>query len=520
MSDRRNGPPGRPRSRFAPAFPIFVTALVLAASVTAATPWDRYNAGVAAYEGKRYGEAEQVWQDLALAPLPRSLRQPVWFQIGNAEFRLGEPLEPSAPEQTADCWRRSCEAYRAVLAMNAHHRPARQNLRLVEHRLARLTQRLGNALRRQAEERPLDDALNDLRAATEYLRESQRLDPADPAIRADTDAAERRLQERLVERAQQSENRGDQSVADKNPYGDAQAEQAYRDALADLDEARRPRPAEPASEAPSGTPAAAGVERSLTEAHDRVQRKLADLLTRMGQEEQKGGEQEVQYNPDEALARFDAALERYEAAQAVEPNHAAARRGEREVRAAMEQLHLRQGRQNMARGVQAIPQDAPLAARELTAALSHFEATLALNPQNAEADSRAAEVRRLLPDVLARTGEAEQRVGDQAEPQSPSDALGHFQEAQSAFQGALDLAPRHAEARQGLEAVETRLDRLRQRLAAQAAQGDRSRESKPTELQQLLGEVRESQRNANREAERQRQAGRNQPHARRTYPDW
>ena len=486
----------------------------------AGTPWDSYNAGVSAYADRRYAEAEKTWQDLALEPLPRSLHQPVRFQIGNAEFRLGEPLETAAPEQTVDYWRRSRAAYRAVLALNARHSAARQNLRLVERRLAKLEQRLGNALRDQAEQRPLDDAIDALRAGTDYLREAQQLEPGDSGIRNDRAAGERRLQERLLERANQMETRGDQSAAQNNSYGDEQAEQAYRDALADLDEAKRDRSVDPGSEVESRTPAAAMFERTLAEAHDRVQHKLADLLTRTGQHAQKSGEQQVQYNPDEALVDFDAALEHFEAAQATEPNHAAARQGEREVKAAMEQLHLREGRQKMTRGVQAIPQNAPVAARELTAALSHFEAALAVNPLNAEAESRAAEARKLLPDVLARVGQEEQRAGDQAEPQSPGGALAHFEEAQSAFQGALELAPQHAEARRGLEAVEERLARLRHRLVEEAAQAGQDRPGKRDALQDLLGQVQESERNANRELERRRQAGRNQPQTRRTYPDW
>jgi hypothetical protein len=505
--------------RLARALAVFAAGLEFAASATAGTPWDRYNAGVEAYAGQRYAEAEQAWQDLTLEPLPRSLRPPVWFQIGNAEFRLGEPLESSAPEQTVDFWRRSREAYRTVLANSPRHAAARQNLRLVDRRLAKLVQRLGNALRDQAEQRPLDDALNDLRAGVEFLREAHQLEPGDAVIREDRTKAERRLQERLLERATQAETRGDQSAAQNNLYGDGQAEQAYRDALADLDEGRREGRADTGVNPDLGTPAAP-LERTLAEAQDRVQHKLADLLTRMGQHEQKSGEQQMQYNPDQALMDFDAAREHFEAAQAAEPNHAAARQGEREVKAAMEQLHLREGRQKMTRGVQAIPQNAPVAARELTAALSHFEAALAVNPLNAEAESRAAEARKLLPDVLARVGQEEQRAGDQAEPQSPGGALAHFEEAQSAFQGALELAPQHAEARRGLEAVEERLARLRHRLVEEAAQAGQDRPGKRDALQDLLGQVQESQRDANRELERRRQAGRNQPQTRRTYPDW
>jgi tetratricopeptide (TPR) repeat protein len=261
----------------------------------------------------------------------------------------------------------------------------------------------------------------------------------------------------------------------------------------------------------------------VAQSQERVSHKLAELLTRMGQREQRSGESQAQSDPDEALDSFDQALEHYEAAQAVEPGHAAAQQGEQQVKAAMEQLHMREGRQTMAQGEQAAPQNAPLAARALTEALGHFEAALDINPQNAEAESRAEAVRRMLPDILARVGQQEQRAGEQAEPQSPTGALGHYEEAQSSYQGALDLAPQHKPARQGLEQVEQRLAQLRQRMAGEAArqaQGQANQPDRNQDLQQLLGQVRESQRDRRQELDRRRQAAQNQPQTRKAYPDW
>ena len=503
----------------AQALPLLTVACLLTASASG-TPWDDYNNGVTAYVSQQYEEAHQVWQELARGNLPRSLRQPVWFQLGNAEFRLGEPFEAAAPEQAAEFWRRSCAAYRTVLARSARHSAARQNLGLVERRLAVLTQRLGNELRAQAERQPLDDAIAQMRAATDYLREASSLAPKDNAIQQDRAAAERQLQERLRERAQQAEKRGDQAAAQQTTWGDNQAEAAYRDALADLDAARQDRtsgaPTETASESSPAEPLA----RELNAAHERVQQKLADLLTRMGQREQKTATDQAQYDPDEAWPHFDEALEHFQEAQAIQPNHVAAREGEQQVKTAMEQLHLREGRQRQARGMEAVPNDVPRAARELTAALSHFEAALAVNPESREAETRAAEVRALLPDLLTRAGQIEQRAGEQAEAASPNRAIMRYETAQSAFEGALDLAPSHAPAQQGLETVQEKLARLRQRQAEEVARAAEAQSETPRDLGQLLGEVQQAQRDLSRESERTRQAGRNQPQPHRVYPDW
>lgn len=496
---------------------VFASGIFVAFASARASNWDDYNAGVNAYAARDYAEAGAIWQELARADLPRSLRQPVWFQIGNTEFRLGEPLAASAPEQAVELWRRSCAAYRSVLGWNSRHAGARHNLELVEGRLASLTRQLGNQLREQSERASLDDAINQLRVATEYLREAQQLAPRDEAIRQDRQAAEQRLQQRLAERAEQAEQRGDESAAQRNQWADDQAERAYRESLADLQEARR-QDSDAQDAAEARTPSRP-VTQQAAEAQERVEQKLADLLTRMGQREQRAGNEEADQNPDQALDRYEAALERFQQAQAVQPEHAAAERGEREVRQAMEDLHLQEGRFAQESGERSAPNSPARAARELTTALSHFESALALNPGNQEAEQRAEAVRQQLPDLLTRAGQQQQRAGERAEPQSPNDALARYEEAQSAYQGALELAPQHQPAQEGLDQVQDRLAQLRQRQAEQAQQANENQRRPPRDLSQLLGEVRESQRN-DREVERQRQAARNQPQPRKVYPDW
>lgn len=506
-------------SRPIPRLAALLAGFFLLASPARASQWDAYNTAVNAYADQRYAEAEAIWQELARSPLPRALRQPVAFQIGNAEFRLGEPLQASAPEQTAEFWRRSCAAYRSVLALNPSHTEARHNLAFVERRLASLTQELGNQLRARAEHQPLDDAIAQLRAGTELLREAQQLAPEDAAIRRDRAAAEQRLLQRLAERARQAENRGDQSASQKNSWSDEQAEKAYRESLADLDEAQRQSAASPARPPEAQTPAAQAQARDVAAAQQRVQQKLADLLTRMGQREQQTAADQAGYSPAEAMASYETALEKFQEAQAVKPEHRAAQQGEREVRAAMEELHMREGRQDQAAGEQAAPNSPARAARELTTALSHFEAALNLNPQNREAASRAEQVRRQLPEVLTRAGQNEQKAGEQVEKQDANDAASHFEQAQSSFQSALELKPQHQPAQEGLAQVQDKLAKLRQRQAEQAAKGQPNQPGKPQDLQQLLGQVKESRRN-DRESERQRQAARNQPTPRKVYPDW
>jgi hypothetical protein len=488
---------------------------------------------VAAYAAGEFQGADDTWLGLTHEPLPRRLRPAVWFQIGNAEFRLGEPLEQSAPEQALEYWRRSRDGYRTVLGMHRRHAAAQHNLALVEQRLARLNQRLGQDLYQRSESQPLDAAIDLLRVAVDHLHEALELAPTDPAIRRDAAAADRRLRERLLERAQQAEHRGDESAKPNNPWSDAEAEQAYRDALTDLAEVRTPAPSPGQSGLPEGQPppseasdklaTSAKLGEQARTATQRVERKLSDLLTRMGQREQRSGEADAPSNPEEALDHFDEALQHYTAAREVDPTNPAAQRGEDEVRAAMERLHVQEGKRNLARGIEATPQNVPRAARELTAALSHFEAGLELNPGNTDATKGAAEARRRLPDVLARLGRLQQDAAERAEARSAATALPLYEEAETSYRDALALDAQHAPAQQGLAQVEDRMASLRQQLqqAAQQANGKAQNTARPTRsLDQLLGEVQDTRRDRLREQERQRQAGRRDARPRKVYPDW
>ncbi len=498
-----------------------ITALAGDSTSAATAVWTNYNTAVLAYAQKDYAAALQRWQDLSLQPLPGRLRRQVWFQLGNAEFRLGEPLEATAPEQAAESWRRSCEDYRVVLTAGPRDADARHNLALVEQRLARLVHRLGMESFRAATNKPLDTEINLLRASTENLNEAVTLAPADRDLRADRDRADQALRARLLERARQAERRGDDSARQTQDWAERHAEEQYRASLEDLGDARRQPANKPSPRPPDSLPKPDALDQTVTQAEQRVNQKLADLLTRIGQREQKEAREQAGPNPEQALDHYETALDRFQAAQQAEPDHEAARRGEREVRAEMEQLHVGEGRETLKQGREELAQEKPQAAASLTTALGHFQAALELNENNLATQAGAEEARRLLPAALALAGQDEMRAGDHAERNSASDAMLRYQQAETDFQQALGLKPGQPQAAQGLREVEPKLARMRDRLAREAdsmARQNQRNHQRPETLSSLLGQVNERERTP--QLERQRQAARKFTDARRNYPDW
>jgi hypothetical protein len=484
-------------------------------------PWRRYNEGVQDYSASDFRAAFEQWQNLSLQKLPRGLERPVWFQLGNVQFRLGEPLEQTAPEEAVELWRRSCAAYQAVLSTIPRDQEARHNLSLVQRRLALLAHRLGLEALQAADGQALDNAIQLLHTSTEHLDEAAHLAPTDAIIQKDREQAWRQLRERLKDRALAAETKADQSALQRNPWSDQQAEDDYRLALDDLADARQPPPTPQAQQ--SAPPAAApdALEQSIAAAQDRVSDKLSKLLTRRGKQEHQQGAQQATWNPNSALDHYESALSHYQAAQQVQPQNVEARNGEREVRQAMEQLHVKEGRAELERGKQALAQQSPRAASSLANALSHFESALHLNVLNREAESGAEEAKRLLPEALNLAGQSELSAGDRAEPQSASEALNHYQEAAKSFGNSLELKPKQPPAEEGLRTAESKLARVREKLAKEAEAAAKAGQTpgQPSKtLQSLLGQVEEKKRQP--ALERERQQGQRNTQPRKPHADW
>src|SRR5262245_43762954 len=111
-------------------FSVFICAVALVSAKD--NSWDLYNEGVQAYAAGDYQTAFERWQDLSLQKTSNRLQRPIWFQLGNVQFRIGEPLEQGSPEEAAELWRRSCAAYRTALIVRPRDRDVRHNLDFVE----------------------------------------------------------------------------------------------------------------------------------------------------------------------------------------------------------------------------------------------------------------------------------------------------------------------------------------------------------------------------------------------------
>jgi Ca-activated chloride channel family protein len=97
----------------------------------------RYNAGAAAYQASKFDEAIKQFE-AAAASSDLDLQQQAFYNLGNAEFRLG--LSDPNPQQRSALWEQAIQRYDAALKLNPQDADAQYNRELVQKKLEELKQ--------------------------------------------------------------------------------------------------------------------------------------------------------------------------------------------------------------------------------------------------------------------------------------------------------------------------------------------------------------------------------------------
>lgn len=447
-------------------------------------PWLQYNAAVASYAAKDFAKADELWQQLAATQMPEDLRDQVWMQIGNVSFRLVQGQIEAQPDAAVPRLEQSREAFRVALSNNKKNQTAAKNLVLVEKELEKLYARLAKRLADEGKkENWAPKAIEKLQAALTYAQQAEALSKKDPQRQEERKDIEKALAQKFDERAAQEEKTADQR-SQYNDWERKDAQEKYENALADFQQAQSLDPQ----------------DQTAKDGEKRVEEKLANLLAKAGRQEQKEGEQLAENQPNEALEKFENALENFQDALAVQPEHSDAKAGEKEVREQLEKLHLAQGDQQAQRGEQQAKSDPAEAAENLTNALENFQAAQALDPQNAEIQPRIDKVEAMLPELLAQLGEKQLQQGEKSEQQGNEEsAMENFQQAESNFAQAEGMKPGDQQAKAGKEKAQAALARLQQKMAQKPGQqpGQPQNSKDPQEaketLQSMLARVKEEQ---------------------------
>lgn len=478
-------------------------------------PWLLYDIGVTAYAAKDYQQADQIWQELAGRQLPRTLRDKVWFQIGNVSYRVGEANENAVPEEAAAKWEQSLEAYKIVLAARPRDTLAKYNKTVVERKLAHLHSQLGRQLVQQAKKQWRDTKIETLEAALDHQRAAERLDPENQPYQQDVKQTEQDLSKLFTEKALEEEKRTDKVVDNPNAgqWERKNAEEQLEKALADFQEAKQLDAQN--QEAPAG--------------EQRVQEKLSKLLTQQGRQLQKDARQEKTWNPEDAINKFEQALDKFEQALNRDETNQDAKQGEQEVKKELEELQMKRGDQLAEEGRDDARRQPAKAAEEMMDAINHYQQAEQLNPDNTEAPPKIAALEKELPPLLDALAQRERQEAAKAEPKSPEKAVSHLERAETAYEMMEQIQPENQDAQQGQEQVRRDMARLRQMMAQKAQQQQQKeqqakskaeQDKEQKDFQNMLARVKRDDRQQQYEQQRRNPTQKYDPEANRIHKNW
>lgn len=451
------------------------------AGAESAAAWKQYNAALEAYRSGDFAKADEAWQVLSTAELPDAIRGKVWFQSGNAAFRIGERTVKGEPENALREWMRAREAFRVAASKGPVQAEAKSNLDLVERNLVRLNLDLAARLEASSRNQPIDKTVELLQAATVYAHQATDIAPENAEAKQTVTRTEKGLREALQKKGRELEKKADEALKRGNQWDRTQAKQNLDGALSDFEAGLTLAPRD-------GT---------LNLDRQRVAEKLARLHIDNGNAEKKRGDQSAKWEPDEAENHYREALAEFDQSLGVKPNNnSEAERGREEVLKALELLQLREADRLAKQGREDIPRATERAAEQLTEAVERYEEAMELNPDNAQTPPKLAATKKDLAPVMEKLGQLEQRRAQEAEKRSPQEAVQHLEKAETAFDRAQQADPSSESAQQAAGEVQKELDRLRQKLAAQAQgkageQGQKDTDAKEAKAGKELAEMME-----------------------------
>jgi Ca-activated chloride channel family protein len=129
-----------------------------------------FNAGAAAYRAKDYTEA-QKHLNAAIFTDDLQLQEKAYYNLGNAQFRLGEEIEDLGKRQEA--WQQAAGNYDSALKLNSKDTDAQYNLDLVKKKLEELKQQQQQQQQQNKDQQNKDDKKDDQKKDDQKKQDQQ-----------------------------------------------------------------------------------------------------------------------------------------------------------------------------------------------------------------------------------------------------------------------------------------------------------------------------------------------------------
>ncbi len=443
-------------------------AVALVKAAVEATPDDPllvYNYGLTLYQAGNLEEAIEVFQNLKTTTRDDDLRARALFQLGNAQFRLGEKLGLQGGAVLS--LERSLAFYDELLAERSTGDARHNRTAAVEALQEILTKIAADRLKSADDLEKRNDTVRLSRVLQEALDAQERLTTLDPKDE-NAAAAKKETQRRLAASLQKD---AEKHIAETDKIEAKNDKNADRMVLG-----RREQGIEILRQAQAQAPDQEQIPQKI----QAEQTKMSNLITKraeetivplLAKEKMSGGDQSTVERGRQELAK---ALE-------LDANNARARELKAQADTRLENDFLAQGEKNLeAVERQAAPQ-AKL--RAATSALEQFQKAQDINPDSQRAKDGLAKVEAMLPDLHAAAAaldlaEAKKLLAaDNPAQDTLKKAVGYLETSTQNFSRAVALKPGDEKAQQGFEQAQQLLSESRDQLDQQRQAGAEPGES-------------------------------------------
>jgi len=244
-----------------------------ALETSGADPKLSFNLGAAAYRAGAFGDAAGAFAGALTSDDPK-LQEQGFYNLGNAQFRLGQQTLESNPQQTMQAWQQSLEAYEGALALDAEDTDARFNRDFVKHALEELQkqQQQQQDDQKQDQQEKQDEEKKDQPQSGDQGDQSQQ--------QSDQEQQDKQQeQQQAKQEPEKPEQKDDQSQSKEEQQPEKQQQEQQQQAKSDPgDQKEQGQPDQQPGEPPQGEQQASAPEQAPGQMSPREARELLDSL--------------------------------------------------------------------------------------------------------------------------------------------------------------------------------------------------------------------------------------------------
>jgi hypothetical protein len=447
-------------------------AVALVRTAANAAPGDgllAYNLGLTLYQAGQLEEAIEVFQNLKTSTTDESLRAKALFQLGNAQFRLGEKLgsQPAAVLSME----RALAFYDELLAVRSTS-DGRFNQEAAKKALQEtLTKIAAERLKAADDMEKRNDTFRLSRVLQEALEAQERLttlDPKDKKLAADRDATKQRLAQSLKKEAEKHIAETDKLESQNKPDDDRKVLGRREQGIDILQQAK--------AQAPN--------DQELDRKIQEEQSKMSNLITKRAEEKivpalakEKAGSGE--------LAALDRGRQDLAKALELDPDNAKAKDLKAQAEGRLEKEILAQAKNNLAAAERQTDPRSKL--RAASGAGEQFQKVQDINPESQPAKEGLEKVGAMLPELHAAAAaldlaEAQRLLGDEKKSSDNlKKAVGYLETSTQNYARSLALKPEDQKAQEGYDRAQQLLSDSRDQLDQQRQMTAQSSQQPPQE---------------------------------------